>query len=205
MIRARSVRVAAVLAFVVLAGACSKSSSSTTAGPASGDATSSSPAASAPSAAAYVKDACTAMTDWLTAIQTRAGDLSSISGGDVAAAKTAMLDFLDGVLTDTDTMVSTVEGLGAPDVTDGASAHEALVGVLKQARDLFGGFRDDVADLPTDDPQAFATALTQLGTNLDASSSDIGNAFSDFQNEELDSAFSAEPACAPLQSASPSP
>ena len=200
MLRSWFGRAAVMLALVVLASACSSNNSSIAESPTSGGTGGSQTTSSALGAEDYVKSACTAMADWLAAIQARAGDLSNLSSGDTEAAKTAVLDFLDGVIADTDTMLSSVDGLGAPDVTDGAAAHEALVGVLSEARDLFQGARDDVDGLSTADTQAFGEALTQIGDDLSSSANSVGSAFADFHNADLDTAFQAEPACAPLQS-----
>ena len=199
MLRSAVRRLAAVLAVVLLAGACSSNSSSGTAGGPTSAETGGTQPAQVLSAEEYVKDACTAMTDWLAAIQARSADISNLPSGDAEAAKSAVLDFLDGVIADTDSMVSTVDGLGPPDVTDGAAAHDALVNVLSDIRDIFQGARDDLDALSTSDPQAFAEALAQIGNDISSSSSSVGSAFQDFQNAELDAAFGAEPACASLQ------
>jgi hypothetical protein len=200
MLRATLIRMTAVLAIVALAGACggdgSSSSSETTGGESSGG---TEPAGSS-SAEAYATGACTAINDWLTGIQARATDLTP-DPTDASAGQDAMLEFLDGTIADTDAMISDIEDLGVPDVEDGEAASATLLEALGQVRDVYQNLRDSVADLDTSDPTAFASALGELSTGLDSSSSDVGSALEEFQNGDLAAAFRAAPACEALQAA----
>jgi hypothetical protein len=202
MLRTRLIRMTAVIAFALLTAACGGDGSST---PSSGDTTGgetsggSEPVGSS-SAEEYATGACTAINDWITSITTRASGLA-VEQTDPAAGQGFMLEFLDGVITDTDAMITEVEALGVPDVEDGEAASTALLGALSQVRDLYQGLRDSVADLDTSDPTAFATALSELTTGLDSGSGDVGSALDEFQNGDLAAAFQATPACAELAAA----
>jgi hypothetical protein len=200
MLRTRFVRLTALLLLVALVGACGGSDSSTT--PTSGETTdgeTSEPVGSS-SAEEYATGACTAINDWITAITARASGLSDVPE-DASAGQDVMLDFLDGVIDDTDSLISTIEGLGVPDVADGEAASAALLGALGQVRDLYQGLRDSVAELDTSDPTAFASALTELSSGLSSGSSDVGSAMDQFQNGDLAATFQATPACASLAAA----
>ena len=113
MLRSGFRRLAAVLAVVLLASACSSDTSSGTAGSPTSAETGTQPA-QVLSAEEYGKGACTAMTDSMVAIQSRSTDIFPLPSGDAEAAKSAVLDFLDGVIADMDAAVSTVDGLGPP-------------------------------------------------------------------------------------------
>jgi hypothetical protein len=195
MLRTRFIRLAAVLLLVALAGACGGSDSSTT--PTSGETSGGSVPEGSSSAEEYATGTCTAISGWIDAITARASDLSDVPP-DATAGQEVMLDFLDGVLDDTDSMISEVEGLGVPDVDEGEAASTALLSALNQVRDLYQGLRDSVADLDTSDPTAFGAALTELSTGLDSGSGDVGSALEQFQGGDLAATFQATPACAAL-------
>jgi hypothetical protein len=200
--RTTLIRLIALLAIVALAGACSSDSGSSVAsgdGETSSETTPPEPVGGS-SAEEYATGTCTAINDWITSIQDRATGLSDVPP-DATAGQDVMLDFLDGVISDTDALIGEVEALGVPDVPEGEAASEALLGVLGQVRDLYQGIRDSVADLDTSDPTAFASALGELSTGLDSGSTDIGSALEEFQDGELAGAFQADPACAQLTTA----
>ncbi|HEV8563756.1 MAG TPA: hypothetical protein VGR41_02460 [Actinomycetota bacterium] len=196
MLRTRFIRMAAVLAIVVLASACGGDESSTPSSVGTETSGGTEPVGSS-SAEEYATGVCTAINDWITSLTASASDLSQLPT-DAAAGQAVMLSFLDGVITETDALLSKVEALGVPDTADGEAASAALLTALTQVRDLYQGLRDSVADLDTADPAAFATALTELSTGLDAGSGDVGSALDEFQNGELAATFQATPACAAL-------
>lgn len=193
--RTALVRMTAVLAIVALASACGGDESST---PSSdGETTSGAEPAGSSSAEEYAAGTCTAINDWITGLTASAAGLSDVPS-DAAAGQTVMLDFLDGVIDDTDALIGEIEALGVPDVADGEAASAALLTTLEQVRDLYQELRDGVADLDTSDPTAFATALTGLTTALSTGSGDIGSALDEFQTGDLATTFQATPECASL-------
>ena len=73
---------------------------------------------------------------------------------------------------------------------------------LTEVKSIFQQARDGVNALSTDDPQAFTEALTKLGERLRQAGQDVSQSFSNIQNPDLQSAFTAEPSCGSLGSAS---
>jgi hypothetical protein len=109
-------RLAVVSALVVvpliLAG-CSKSSSATAP---TGSASAS--VSAGLSASDYVVGVCGAFQDYADSVKQRQSGFAP-TGADIAAVKQSWLDFLDGMIQDTQTLVTKIEALGVPDVSDG--------------------------------------------------------------------------------------
>lgn len=152
------------------------------------------------SAEEYAQGLCGAASTWMTALQDRntqlQEDLGTASQGDLAGIKDLMVAFLDGAVQDTQILIDDVSGMAAPDVDDGQQIHDSLLGAFTQARDLFAGARDQVADLDPSDPTAFTQTLTELGTTLSDAGTEIAGSVEGLQNEELTAAFDETPACA---------
>jgi hypothetical protein len=158
------------------------------------------------SAEAYVKDLCGGIQTYLTDVQTLSSNFSSsidptASAQDQAAA---VGSFLDDVISKTDTLVATVKAAGVPDVDGGQEVATTLTATFQKVSDALQQARDKVDSLPTGDPAAFATELTNLGTEIQSSLSGIGNSLGTLSSSQLDQAFSAEPTCQGISS-SPSP
>jgi ElaB/YqjD/DUF883 family membrane-anchored ribosome-binding protein len=149
------------------------------------------------SAGDYAKQACDTMQTWVTSVQQRSQGFQP-SGSNLESVKTAWLDFLDGVIADTDQMLSDLEALGTPAVDGAEEAVTQLTGALQRLNDAFTTLRDDSAQLSTADPAQFQKDFQALLKNFQSEMSGMGDAFSQISNQELDKAFNAEPACASL-------
>ncbi len=192
-------RAAVVVGAFLLLTACNSTTSETSAsGSPSG-------AAQGPTTAQeYVKGVCGAITTWQQAIQSRASALESNAASlvDPSSGKQALGDFFDGVIADTDTMISTIKDLGAPNVANGASDSAAFVGALTQVRDAFQHARDKIDQLPTDSATAFQNGAQQLVSSMSSEIKAAGTSLSNLNNPELETASKAEPACSSLTSGS---
>lgn len=152
-------------------------------------------------ATTYVDGVCTALTDWQSGLETGNEALeSTLSGGQPTPedTKTALVDFLSATVEGTQTMVTDIEDLGVPDVDGGDEIASTLSSALGEVVTLFQGTLDDVEGLATDDPQAMASALGELGTDITEGSAGIGTALGDLDTPELEEAAKDSDACQAL-------
>jgi hypothetical protein len=189
-------RVVALVATAMVLGACTSSSSS----PSVEGTTPSS--AAAVSAATYAETVCGDLTTWKDGITGQASSFQQDIKGATSPdeVKTALEGFLGAVVDDTTTMVADIEAMGAPDVEAGTDAHATLTGALRDIGALFQTALDDVKALDTSNPQALASALQGIGTDLQTGSQDMQDALDNIDNAELDAAFNDTPSCSALQS-----
>jgi phage-related protein len=184
----RGVGVSIALAVMLLAVGCSSSST---------------PASVAPSASAtaglspsdYVVAVCGAFQDYADSVRQRQGAFTP-TGSDIAAVKQSWLDFLDGMITDTQTLVTKIEAIGVPDVSDGQAAASTLNADFSKLQSDLQKLRDQSADLPTTSPAAFTSAFRPLLTQFQTDVQGFGQDLNQFSGGALDAAFSAAPECA---------
>ncbi len=192
-------RVAFVVGAFLLLTACNNATSETTAsGSPSG------PASSATTAREYVKGVCGAITTWQQAIQSRASALQSNAASlvDPSTGKQALAGFFDGVIADTDSMLSAIKDLGTPDVANGAADSAAFLDALTKVRDAFQHARDKIDQLPTNSAIAFQNGAQQLVSSMSTEIKAAGTSLSNLNNPELEIASKAEPACSSLNAGS---
>lgn len=192
----RSIRSLALLTVLMtfLVTACSKSSDGggdggTSAAPTTTD------------AATYVDGVCTALGDWKTGLDDDNQQLQSALGSGTPTpedTKTALVTFLTATVDGTKTMVADIKALGVPDIDNGDQVASALSGAMDDVQTLFEGALDKVEGLSTDDPQAMAGALTQLGTDITQGSNDIGDALGDLDTPDLETAAKDSESCQAL-------
>ena len=147
------------------------------------------------SASAYVIGVCGAFQDYANAVKQRQ-DAFKADGTDIAAVKQSWLDFLDGMIQDTTTLVAKIEALGVPDVSDGRAASSTLKSGFTTLQTDLQKLRDQSADLPTSSPAAFTAAFGPLLKQFQTDMQGFGQDLNQFSGDELDAAFSAAPECA---------
>jgi hypothetical protein len=151
------------------------------------------------SAAEFASTVCTGMTTWMADIEEGTADLGAAfaePGTDLEVAKTTAVDLLEGVVASTDQLMTTVEGVGVPDVEDGAAVVDALTASLGELKSLFESSAATIAAVDASDPLALVDALEGAMTSLD------GEAFNDafsrleaLETAELDRAFEESDEC----------
>ncbi|MGH2754245.1 MAG: hypothetical protein ACRDLB_07395 [Actinomycetota bacterium] len=141
----------------------------------------------------YANDICTAVGDWVSAIQEGAASITE--SNDPASGVQALQSFLDNAVSDTENLISEVEAAGAPDVDGGEEFADDLRAAFEEARTVLEQARDDVADLPTDDPTAFGEAASELGASVQEALGAVGDELQEPEAEELGAAFEEEEAC----------
>ena len=186
--RHRAASAAVLLALSMLVVGCSSSSST------AGSVSSSTSASAALSAGDYVVGVCGAFQDYANAVKQRQ-DAFKAAGTDIASVKQSWLDFLDGMIQDTQTLVTQIKSLGVPDVSDGQAAASALNDEFATLQSEIQKLRDQSADLPTTSEAAFAAAFQPLLQQFQTDLTGFGQDLKKFTGDELDKAFSAAPEC----------
>ena len=151
------------------------------------------------SAETYVSSLCTSMQAWITGLQEGQAQVeASVEPGNAESGKQALAVFFDGAVTGTDTLITSVEGIGVPDVEGGDEIAATLVTRFSEAKTALENARSQVDTLPTDDPAAFKTATDELGGTIQTQLQAIGTALSALSQADLDAAANADPACQAL-------
>lgn len=145
----------------------------------------------------YAADICTAFTDWTQAIQDRQTELEQglQPGASPQEGKDALQGFLDDAVAASDQLVEDVEAAGSPDTENGGEAADALQTAAAGARDQLAQAQEDVADLPTDSPEAFSQAADEFGNEVRTALEGVGDGLQDIDTPELDEAIDEEEAC----------
>jgi ElaB/YqjD/DUF883 family membrane-anchored ribosome-binding protein len=189
------------VALVVVAlsvSACSSSSPSAASGT-----TTSSPSPTPISATDYVAGVCTAIGTWQATVK-QEGSTFNPSTTDVAALKQSWLDFLDGIIKSTQTLVSSIQALGTPDTSDAQAAAERLEADFTTLLADFQKLRDESASLSTSSSSTFMSKFQQLLQQFQQDAQGVTQDLSQVP-PEFQSAASAAPECEALASASVSP
>lgn len=151
----------------------------------------------------YVKGLCTSVQSYVDDITTLSTDFSA--GIDPAASvdeqKQAVLDFLDDALALTSALIDEVDAAAVPDVEGGPAMVAAIVASFEQARDVLEAGRARVEAASTEDPQAFAAELNEVGATIQTSLGEIGGSLDLVESPELAAAAEDEPTCAALAAA----
>jgi len=155
----------------------------------------------------WVRSVCTTLSDWNGQLQSRTGNLQTeIQGlprGDFEGLQAVMVTYVDAVIEDTEQAVTNLEEAGVPDVEDGEEASELIVGGIREARTIFVDAREDIGALNPGRPRQFATALQEIGAQVQEGGERVQAGFEaaderGLGGEELDAAFNEEPACSAL-------
>jgi hypothetical protein len=125
----------------------------------------------------WVTTVCGALDDWQTTLQTKAQGLPQqvLQAQSPADAKQQIEDFLDEVVTETQTMVDKVDAAGKPAVDAGERVRTAVHARLLKVKAAFEQARAQVDKVPTDNPAAFQQALTQIGQDLSSQGQALGD------------------------------
>lgn len=154
-------------------------------------------------ATAFAHSVCSAVVQWQADIQKRSGDVSTQLGTspDAAKGKQVLADFIDGIITDTDSVITKLRGAGTPDVDQGKTATDALVNAFEQVKTSLTGVRTSIDGLPTDDPAAFQQAASNLSTSISTSFDSVAASLKNVKVPALDDAFNTDTSCSSIQGA----
>lgn len=155
--------------------------------------------------AAWAADVCGALALWQKTLQDKAQALTQevLEAPGPEAAKDRIGVFLDDVIEDTGTMIESFESAGVPAVERGEELRDDFREGLEQMRTAFEDAREQVDDVPTDDPQAFQQQLTQIGSELQTQGEGIGETMESLDEKydaaELSRAFEEDEQCREFQ------
>jgi hypothetical protein len=116
-----------------------------------------------------------------------------------AEGKAAVVKYLSDVVDSTQTMINKVNATGAPATDNGEEVQATLLSALNKVKDVFSEAEKKAAALSTSDQAAFSASMTEIGTSLQAASSDVDSSLSSVSSAGLDDAFKADPECQKLQ------
>ncbi len=145
---------------------------------------------------------CGAVGSWLTGINDLGTQLSTDVQGiaDLEEGRDLLVTFMQDVVGLTDDMLGSVEGAGAPDVERGDELAADLLAALQPVKTTFEDAVVEAQNLPTDDPETFSAAATELGNAITGSQGEFQAEFDALQQEydspEINEAFETVPACA---------
>ena len=144
----------------------------------------------------YASAVCGALSDWVTDIQDRAAVITEgIDPGDAEAGKERLQEFIGDTVTSTEALITTVEDAGAPDTDGGEEAAEQIQGGLEQVKTILEQAQTQIADLPTDDPQAFGQGAQEIATSLQEATGEAASTIDSANSEELTEAFGKNEEC----------
>jgi hypothetical protein len=153
---------------------------------------------------AWAGAVCGSVGTWLTGINEKGTQLGTDVQGvaSLEDGRELIVTFMEDVVVLTDGMLGSVEAAGAPDVERGAELAADLLTALESVKSTFEGAVVEAQNLPTDDPDTFSAAATELGNSITSSQGDFQAQFDALQQEydspELNAAFATVPECAQL-------
>ena len=145
----------------------------------------------------YASSVCTHIKTWLGQIKQRASDLKTAvsPGTSPQKGKDLLGSYLDGVISDTSSMINAIKDTGTPDVPNGSQISHTLLSGLDQAKAAFDDARSQVDQLPTTSRAAFSHAAEQLGTSINSKVGGVVRSFQGIKSPQLDQAFRTASAC----------
>jgi hypothetical protein len=149
------------------------------------------------SAKTYARTVCSSVQTWKQHIQTRTDRMTQSLGSGLSPekGKATLATYLDGILDETDQVISDLNGTGVPDVDRGQEVASKFVGAFERVRATLRSARAAVDRLPTGNQAAFKAAAGQIGTDIQTSFGAVGSSLSGVGGSELDAAFTAEKSC----------
>ncbi len=151
---------------------------------------------------AWAGEVCGAVGSWLTGINDLGAQLGTDVQGmaDLEEGRDLLVTFMEDVVGLTDAMLGSVEGAGAPDIERGDELAADLLAALQPVKTTFEEAVVEAQNLPTDDPETFSAAATELGNSITGSQGEFQTQFDALQEEydspEINAAFESVPACA---------
>lgn len=127
--------------------------------------------------------------------------LKSTGKADVPTVKGKLITYLNGIVKSTNTMVSDIKHVGAPNVKNGAKLQSAVLSAFGLVQKAFNQTLSSAKKLPTNNVSGFVKQANALAKTLQSNTSRLSAAFNPVQKystAELNNAAKADPACAKL-------
>jgi hypothetical protein len=115
------------------------------------------------SAKQWMGDICTALDDWQKPIR----DVpDTAADANLPQVKPVVVNFLDGLVAATETIIAKVNGAGTPGIDNGGDAVRDLKAALAKMQMSVRAAKTKIEAIPDKDPATFPNGLIQLGTVL---------------------------------------
>jgi hypothetical protein len=148
---------------------------------------------------------CGSVVTWEKTVKTQTtklnqtlGELKATGKVDVPTAKKKLVGFLTKVVHSTDTMVSQIKAVGAPNVKNGAKIQSGVVSAFTELRKAFQDAKVTATRLPTGSAKAFSNKAFALAKTIQSSANRIGTAFralDKYSTDTLNNAAKKDVAC----------
>jgi hypothetical protein len=154
------------------------------------------------SADEFVGDVCGATRDWIDGVQEEAAALVTASdpGTSPEEGKEVLVGFSDGLIAETDQLIAAIEGAGVPDVPNGEATVERVTDGINAFKTTLEDFRQEIRDLPTDDPEAFSRESQEISSRFESQFNRIGETLEALESPELDRAAENNATCQEISS-----
>jgi hypothetical protein len=154
------------------------------------------------SPAEYVAGVCGAATAWESAVQadTTQFETQSKSASSLDEGKALFVAYVGQVVKETLTMVTTVTGLGAPTVNNGAQIRTAVIDSLGKIETIFQDAVTKAQQVDTSSPAAYSQGVQKVGADIESTLSNLGDPLANLPSPELEQAAKANPDCQKLES-----
>lgn len=139
---------------------------------------------------------CGNFETWIANIKTAGENVGTgIQGGDINAGKAAIVGLFQTASAETDTLITSLQDGGFPDIENGDQLVGDLEGKFADFNEAIRTAQGQAEALPTDDPAAFGTEVQSLVATFDQETTAVGESFAeldaDYPSPELSSALSA--------------
>ena len=127
--------------------------------------------------------------------------LSKTGKADIPTVKGKLVKYLGGIVTSTNSMVSQIKHVGAPNIKNGSKLQSAVLSAFAIVQKTFNQTLSSAKKLPTGSPSSFEKQALALAKTLQSSASHISAAFAPLQKYSttaLNNAAKADPACKKL-------
>jgi hypothetical protein len=145
----------------------------------------------------YANDLCTALRGWSSELRDHQAKLQAgaTAGASPESDRDALREFVDGAAAATDDLVQEVEDAGEPDIDGGGDVADAVRSAVTDTRERLEQAKDDVADIPTDNPEDYRAAADDFVAGLRSTLEGIDEHSQDVDAPELDTALDKASAC----------
>jgi hypothetical protein len=148
------------------------------------------------SAREYLSGVCGAVGDWAGVIQEKGGELQNLATeSSPEEVKTAIVNFMDEIVAETEDLITGVEDAGVPDVDNGAEIADSVTSGLQKVQTVFEDARDEIEGVSTADQEEFAQGVQGAFTSLSESSTEVGQSLDELNTDELDRVAEDVDAC----------
>jgi hypothetical protein len=146
---------------------------------------------------------CSRIVTWSNELQSgRSNVVTGVNGSSPQQAKTQFVNFLNGAVMSTDTMIAGVQAAGVPSVPNGRAISNGLVSGLQQIRAAFAQAQNQAQALPADNPAALSSGAQNLANTLTAAGNQVKTNLNSlnqrYASSELSAAFKNQTACQSL-------